>query len=50
MLSLQWKRNKNENGKGNGNNVFGFDPVRYNMQTNMIVRVMNGYVCGGCKK
>jgi hypothetical protein len=62
MLSLKWSYKKPElknrgkqNEKGGKleeglSNRFGFEPVRYQMQTNMIGRVLNGYVCGGCKK
>ena len=31
-------------------NQFGFEPIRYSMQTDMIGRVVNGKVCGGCNK
>jgi len=65
MLSLKWSYKKPENkkrwekgwekglekGLGDGvTNSFGFEPVRYQMQTNMIGRVLNGYACGGCSK
>jgi hypothetical protein len=63
MISLRWsykkpelkirgeKIIKKEGGNLEGiSNRFGFEPVRYQMQTNMIGRVLNGYVCGGCKK
>ena len=61
MLSLKWSYKKPENkkrwekgsekGLGDGiSNSFGFEPVRYQMQTNMIGRVLNGYACGGCSK
>jgi len=63
MLSLKWsykKEIKKGEGKREGKkleniedgipNRFGFEPVRYQMQTNMIGRVLNGYVCPGCKK
>jgi len=60
MLSLKWSYNQKTGGKMGGkmgdkitegvSNRFGFEPVRYQMQTNMIGRVLNGYICGGCKK
>jgi len=53
MLPLQMKWEKKEmkkDGKKNGN-MFGFEPIRYSMQTNMIGRINYGtYVCGGCGK
>lgn len=58
--NLKEKRGKREEDKIGGKkgnkieegipNRFGFEPVRYQMQTNMIGRVMNGYVCSGCRK
>ena len=31
-------------------NTFGFEPVKYQMQTNMIGRLVGGYTCGGCSR
>ena len=53
MLPLQMKWVKKEGKKEvkKDANVFGFEPVRYSMQTNMIGRINYGtYVCGGCGK
>lgn len=64
MISLKWSykkpefkkrgekrgEKKGENREEGIPNHFGFEPVRYQMQTNMIGRVLNGYVCGGCKR
>jgi len=53
MLPLQMKWEKREVKKDGKNsvNVFGFEPIRYSMQTNMIGRVNYGtYVCRGCGK
>lgn len=59
MLSLKWTKNKPKNIGGisvgsvsvaSTGYVFGFEPVRYSMQTNMIGRVVHGAVCGGCNK
>ena len=60
-VSKREKREKSEKtenmGGKRGNKVeegipnrFGFEPVRYQMQTNMIGRVLSGYVCSGCRK
>jgi|LauGreSBDMM110SN_4_FD.fasta_scaffold25282_2 hypothetical protein len=57
MLSLKWTKNKPKNvggvsvvGSATGGSVFGFESVRYSMQTDMIGRVVHGKVCGGCNK
>jgi hypothetical protein len=54
MLPFQLKWEKKELKKGaktDAPNMFGFEPVRYSMQTNMIGRIHYGtYVCGGCGK
>jgi hypothetical protein len=59
MLSLKWTKNKPKNVGGasigsvsiaSTGSVFGFEPIRYSMQTDMIGRVVNGTVCGGCNK
>lgn len=53
MLSLKWTQRTNPshlNTKENTSSLFGLDVTRYQMQTNMIGRVLNGYVCTGCKK
>jgi hypothetical protein len=50
MLKLKWNSGIPSHGKKEEKNRFGFEPIRYQMQTNMIGRVLNGYTCGGCSK